>query len=224
MFIPVPQSIEREITDANACNHVRRREASEATAARTTMLPGRSQTVKLSITYSTFVAAAILTMSGCATRPVSPSDMPANLRPAAGQVLFLEAFASGSQVYECNSKAGQPDTFEWIFSAPEAVLMNQAGHPIGKHFGGPTWKSNDGSLVVGRVKANAPSPDASAIPWLLLEARSTVGIGQYSRTTSIVRAKTVGGVAPSTPCAAAMARQLVHVPYTATYYFYESAT
>ena len=173
--------------------------------------------------FSTFVAAMVLTISGCATGPQGPSELPANLRPPEGQVLFLEAFASGSQVYECSSKPGQPGTFEWTFSAPEAVLMNQAGHPIGKHFGGPTWKSNDGSLVVGKVKANAPSPDGSAIAWLLLEMKSKVGIGVFSRTTSIVRAHTVGGLAPSTPCSAAMARQLLHVPYTATYYFYEAA-
>jgi hypothetical protein len=179
--------------------------------------------VKLPIAFSTFVAATILTMSGCATGPVAPIDMPENLRPAAGQVLFFEALASGSQVYECSSKPGQPGAFEWTFFAPEAALVDQSGHSIGRHFGGPTWKSNDGSLVVGRVKANAPSPDASAIPWLLLEMKSTVGIGVFSRTTSIVRAKTVGGVAPSTPCGAAMARQLLRVPYTATYYFYEAA-
>ena len=38
---------------------------------------------------------------------------------------------------------------------------------VGIHYGGPTWESLSGSKVVGAVIDRA-TPDASAIPWLLL--------------------------------------------------------
>ncbi|HTC54514.1 MAG TPA: DUF3455 domain-containing protein [Steroidobacteraceae bacterium] len=167
---------------------------------------------------------ALLAGSGCAsTPPLSAPEVPASLLPPAGEALFLEAHASGVQIYECALKAGQPSTYEWTFRGPEAALVDLSGHSIGKHYAGPTWKSNDGSSVVGEVKAHDPGPKASAIPWLLLTAKATAGSGVFSATTSIQRVQTAGGVAPSDTCGAANAAQLVRVPYTATYYFYRAA-
>jgi len=48
-----------------------------------------------------------------------------------------------------------------------------AGNKIAKHYAGTTWESNDGSKVVGEVKAKDNGPDPNAIPWLLLSAKST---------------------------------------------------
>jgi len=80
------------------------------------------------------------------------------------------------------------------------------------------WESIDGSTVVGKVKARDPDPDGSAIPWLLLTAKSTAGAGDFGATKSIQRVHTRGSVAPSQPCSANNAKQVVRVPYT-TYYF-----
>lgn len=80
------------------------------------------------------------------------------------------------------------------------------------------WESIDGSTVVGEVKARDPDPDGSAIPWLLLTAKSTAGAGDFGATKSIQRVHTRGSVAPSQPCSANNAKQVVRVPYT-TYYF-----
>ena len=110
--------------------------------------------------------------------------------------------------------------FEWTFRAPEAALVDRAGRTVGKHYAGPTWEWTDGSTVVGEVKARDPGPDKSAIPWLLLAAKSTSGSGLFNQTRSIQRVQTAGGIAPLQACTAANARQVVRVPYTASYYFY----
>jgi hypothetical protein len=39
---------------------------------------------------------------------------------------------------------------------------------IGRHYGGPTWQHNDGSLVEEAVVSKQLSPEATSIPWLLL--------------------------------------------------------
>jgi hypothetical protein len=107
--------------------------------------------------------------------------------------------------------------------APEAQLADRRGRAIGRHYAGPAWELQDGSSVVGAVVARDPGPDAGAIPWLLLEAKSTSGTGTLNRTRSIQRVRTVGGVAPGSPCTQALAHTVTRVPYTATYYFYQAA-
>jgi len=172
---------------------------------------------------STILATAALVAASCTTTPtVSAPEVPAGLRPPARQTVFLETLATGVQIYECAPKSDQ-SAFEWAFRAPEAKLMDRAGKTIGQHYGGPTWESNDGSKVVGEVKARDPGPNLSAIPWLLLSAKSTSGNGVFTPTTSIQRVQTTGGLAPSLPCDAGSVKQMARVPYTATYYFYRAA-
>ena len=72
----------------------------------------------------------------------------------------------------------------------------------------------------GAVKARSDAPDAKAIPWLLLSAKSTTGSGVFGRTSSIQRVSTVGGAAPAEGCGAAQAGKVARVAYEATYYFY----
>ncbi|HEY2863896.1 MAG TPA: DUF3455 domain-containing protein [Casimicrobiaceae bacterium] len=167
------------------------------------------------------LSTALLGAGGCTTAPYDTApDVPTNLRPPSGQVLSVVAFATGFQIYECTPKAGQPSSYEWTFRAPEAVLADRSGRPIGKHYAGPTWESSDGSSVKGDVKERAPGPTPSAISWLLLDARANSGTGAFRATKSVQRLQTVGGVAPATACGAGNVRQVTKVPYTATYYFY----
>jgi len=168
---------------------------------------------------------AILMFGGCASNPVlTPPDVPDALRPPAGQVLFLEALASGVQIYECTAKPGADSALEWVFRAPEAALTDRAGRPLGKHYAGPTWEGLDGSTVVAEVRARDAGPDASAIPWLLLSGKSTTRAGTLSVTQSVQRVQTRGGVAPpAASCQAGNRGQTVRVPYAATYYFYRGA-
>jgi hypothetical protein len=160
-------------------------------------------------------------VAGCATSGVGTIPLvPENLRTPATEVLSLETAATGVQIYECNARKDDPARFEWIFKAPEADLFDRAGNKIGKHYAGPTWESNDGSKVVGEVKAKDNGPDPDAIPWLLLSAKSTSGTGVFSQVKSIQRLHTVGGKAPTEACSQAQAGKVARVGYKATYNFY----
>jgi hypothetical protein len=164
------------------------------------------------------VLALVLLAAAADASALSPPAVPEALRPPAGQSLHLEALATGVQIYECSPKG---EGFEWAFKGPEAALADRSGKALGKHYGGPTWESTDGSAVVGEVKAKDPGPDPSAIPWLLLGAKSNKGPGTFAETKSVQRIATKGGAAPSAPCTAAKVKEVARVPYTATYYFYK---
>jgi hypothetical protein len=122
--------------------------------------------------------------------------------------LLLRAIGSGDQVYGCVNGS-------WALKAPDAKLLNQEGSVIGRHFAGPTWQLNDGSLVKGRAVAKQVAPDAAAVPWLLLE--SVGGTGKLGAVRFIRRTGTHGGNAPDGSCSQSATRR---VPYTATYSFY----
>ena len=169
-----------------------------------------------------WVALAAL-LAGCTLPGIETAPkVPEALRVAPNQRLALEADATGVQIYDCKPVRDNPARFEWTLRAPEAQLFDVTGKRIGKHYGGPTWESYDGSKVVGEVKARSDSPDANAIPWLLLSAKSTSGDGVLGQTATIQRADTVGGKAPSDGCGPTLAGNEVRVPYTAKYYFYET--
>ena len=67
--------------------------------------------------------------------------------------------------------------------------------------------------------------DATAIPWLLLSAASTVPGshgGRLAATTYIQRIATTGGLAPAdAECNAGTTGTSAEVPYTADYYFWK---
>jgi len=170
-------------------------------------------------------ACMAILVAACGTAPKSEqvgasAAVPEALRPPANQVLALEAQATGVQIYECTASRDQPGRYEWTFKAPEADLYDETGRKVGKHYAGPTWEALDGSKVVGEVKARDDGPDPKAIPWLLLNAKSTSGKGVLTQIKSIQRLRTVEGKAPSTPCGPSNAQQVARVPYKAAYYFY----
>lgn len=136
--------------------------------------------------------------------------------PGETNKVHFHAYAVGVQIYAWNGSS-------WVFQAPEAVLFADASAngEIGIHYAGPTWESESGSKVMGAAIANVLSPNASAIPWLLIRAVSTEGPGIFARTTYIQRVNTVGGRAPST--AGTTIGQVERVPYTAEYFFYRAA-
>ena len=175
------------------------------------------------VNSATLSVAALLAIAGCASGPVRAPEVPATLRAPVDQTPFLEARATGVQIYECTSRPEAPNAFTWSLQAPEATLADRWGRTIGRHFAGPSWELQDGSRVVGEVEARDPGPDPTAIPWLLLRAKSASGAGALSRTQSIQRVRTVGGAAPSVPCTQNQAHAVVRVPYSAAYYFYRAA-
>jgi hypothetical protein len=154
--------------------------------------------------------------------------VPAALEPPAGTALAQHLHAIGAQVYTCTASGGGDagaTTYAWVLKAPDAKLYDASGTQVASHSAGPTWTSTvDGSAVVGAKIAQADSPLADAIPWLLLRAASTSGSGVFSDVTFVQRVNTVKGKAPATGCDATTAATDDRVDYEADYYFYTGAT
>ncbi|MCW7537912.1 DUF3455 domain-containing protein [Aquabacterium sp. A7-Y] len=162
-------------------------------------------------------------LAACGTPRGQAPAAPDVLLPPAGEQLKSVMPATGVQLYTCSAVKDDPSRWEWAFTGPEAELFDGGGRKIGRHYGGPTWEAEDGSKVVGGVKARHDSNDAGAIPWLLLTGRSSGDSGTFGGVTHIQRLATVGGKAPVGGCDASRQGQVSRVPYKATYYFYAPA-
>jgi hypothetical protein len=125
------------------------------------------------------------------SRAESPcaGELPASLTVPAGNQLAFALAAEGVQIYSC-ARSGA--SYGWEFRAPQARLFEARGREAGMHYAGPTWESGDGSRLVG-AKVAAVTPDAAAIPWLLLRAASHAGSGRMQSVTFVQRMKTWGG-------------------------------
>jgi len=148
----------------------------------------------------------------------SPTD-PSLTLPPPTQHPILTVTGKGVQIYDCRQTDSGP---QWIFKAPDAILYDQSGAPVGTHGAGPMWVSNDGSIVKGSLLQKTDSPELGAIPWLLLKGVSITGSGIMSRVEFIRRSDTHGGIAPTAGCDAQHLTTTTHVPYSATYTFYSA--
>jgi Protein of unknown function (DUF3455) len=150
------------------------------------------------------LAAACMPIDSITQTAKESIDVPPHSR------LLLQAYGSGDQVYDCVNGS-------WALVAPDAELLNHERSVIGRHFAGPTWQLNDGSWVKGKAVAKYVLPDATSMPWLLLE--SVGGTGRLAAVRFIQRTGTHGGSAPDGSCSQST---ILRVPYTATYSFYEA--
>ena len=155
-------------------------------------------------------------------RAPAPAPVPQALAPRGRHTLLESIAARGVQVYECRADGGSPTGSRWVFVAPQADLYDAAGAQVGTHYGGPHWEAADGSRIVGAVEARAEAPQADAIPWLLLSAKSVGPDGRFAKVTTVQRVNTSGGVAPARSCATGALGATERVPYTADYLFYAS--
>jgi Protein of unknown function (DUF3455) len=144
-------------------------------------------------------------------------QVPEALQAPANEQVVVQVHAKGEQIYSCKVDGGVAG---WVLKAPEAQLFDKDGKAFGKHFAGPSWEASDGSRVVGKAAANAPSPDADSIQWLLVKVVSRTGEGVLARVTSIQRINTKGGKAPGSGCDAEHAGREVRVAYSADYLFF----
>ncbi|MGB8552071.1 MAG: DUF3455 domain-containing protein [Pseudolabrys sp.] len=143
-------------------------------------------------------------------------EVPTALNPNKLSIIRVVS-AVGVQVYACTrNPAGVTG---WMLKGPDAQLFDSQNKPIGKHYAGPTWEGLDGGKVVGEMKTSLPAPVDKAVPWLMLDAKSHEGSGDFTRAQAIVRMETTGGTAPSDGCDEARAGQELRVPYTAIYVF-----
>ncbi len=166
-----------------------------------------------------------------------PPRVPPNLQVPAGNKLFLEGDAIGTQDYIClPSGAG----FAFTFFGPQATLFDHDEQII-THFLSPnpfengtprvTWQDSEDTSTVWAVTIAQSSDPAfvrpGAIPWFLLRvvgARAgPTGGDKLSKTTFVQRLNTSGGVAPSTGCTVPTdVGKVALVPYTATYFFFRA--
>ena len=148
--------------------------------------------------------------------------VPAALQVPDGNKVQFHAYAVGVQIYTCKQTGtdavGAP-VYGWVFKAPVATLYDSDGNVVGRHYAGPTWESESGSTVVGARVAGV-TVNATAIPWLLLKAKSSEGPGIFANISYIQRVHTAGGLAPATECDATDVGMEMSVPYTAEYFFY----
>jgi hypothetical protein len=168
--------------------------------------------------------AAVLA-AACASTPAVRPNAPDSLKPPDTETVALTVFAEGTQNYACR-EATPGGGFAWTLTGPEAVLhagSDAMAPAAGTHYAGPTWQATDGSKFIGdaskAVKADAP--DGASIPWLLVPKKSGDASGTFSRFSYVQRLNTSGGKAPASGCDAGHADQVVKIPYSATYCFYQ---
>jgi Protein of unknown function (DUF3455) len=164
-------------------------------------------------------APAAAAPSASEAKPAAP-ETPEAIRVPSPATLALKGNATGAQIYTCAPGKEDKKKFEWSLKAPDATLTDDAGKPLAKHYAGPTWEAPDGSKVIAALKSKVDAPDASAVPWLLLETKSNEGQGVFSNIAWVQRIQTVGGKAPSTGCDKAHSGAETRIDYKATYYFY----
>jgi Protein of unknown function (DUF3455) len=168
-----------------------------------------------------FGCGVALALAACGGgKSVKGVEAPDSLQPPASQLLTRRVAAKGVQIYVCTTRKDDPSQTEWVFKAPEAQLYDESGKKFGSHAAGPTWRSDDGSAVVGEVVNRWNGPDPSAVPWLLLKVKSRSGVGQLTAVDYVQRLHTRGGNAAADGCKPQNTGRELRVAYTADYYFY----
>ena len=163
------------------------------------------------------IAAAVIALAACSADQIVAPEVTVNLgtctnlQAPAGTKQAARVFAKGVQVYRYDGQA-------WVQITPSAVLTaDSAGQStVGIHYSGPTWEGIGGSEVVG-TPAGSCTPNANAIPWLMLTAVSDNQPGVFQSVSFIQRVNTTGGKAPTS---AGSVGEVRSVPYTAEYFFY----
>jgi hypothetical protein len=165
---------------------------------------------------------------------VTPPLVPPTLQVPTGNKAFREGAAIGTQDYICLlSSSG----FVWTFFGPQATLFNKRDEQIITHFLSPnpfengaprvTWQDSEDTSKIWGLAIASVTAQPDAIPWLLVQVVGAedgpTGGDELSETTFVQRLNTVGGVAPSTGCAASGGvGKMALVPYSADYYYYKA--
>jgi hypothetical protein len=146
------------------------------------------------------------------TAPLQATELPDAIA-APGETLVTTAYAVGTQVYQCEfDTAGN---LIWQFREPIAALF-VSGKTVGRHYAGPTWGADHGSVVMER-SSGAPASTAD-IPILNLEVTRR-GVARSASIVSTIR-RLPGGVAVG-ECSA---HHPVGRAYTADYAFYRKSS
>ena len=145
--------------------------------------------------------------------PAATAELPDAIA-APGEVLIATVHAQGTQVCEC--KADAAGKFTWHFREPIATLLVD-GQTVGRHYAGPIWEMDDGSLRAPTSRDRAPGASTRDIPLLKLSTDLRPRNGQFAGVTTIQRLNMRGGVADAN---CEQRGTFLSVPYTADYAFY----
>ena len=155
-----------------------------------------------------------------------PANLPEGLALPGSVVLKLRDHAIGAQVYACvgSGGTGSATTYAWTPGAPDATLYDASFAPVGTYgmaASGPSWTSNDGSVLVAKEIMTAPAPQPDALPWVMLKEFAASGSGVFTDVAIVLRLNTAGGQPPASGCDATTAQTQARVPFSADYYFYK---
>ncbi len=168
---------------------------------------------------------AVGLIAACASAPVlTRPAVPAAIEAPEKATVAQRWYAKGTQNYTCTAKPDGSGA-EWKLTGPDAKLYaspDEGAAQVGVHGAGPSWDAKDGTRFVGNGAAakKVASPDASAIPWLLVPKKEGDVSGTLGGVEFVQRIDTVGGQAPATGCDASSVGATVKVSYSATYVFY----
>ncbi|MHC6226210.1 DUF3455 domain-containing protein [Pseudomonas sp. X10] len=109
-----------------------------------------------------YCALTLLMLAGSVRVAVANEAFP----PVPGATELLSVQAHGVQIYEC--RVDDAGKLAWAFREPLATLILD-GRTVGRHFAGPSWQMTDGTLVTGKVVAQAPGANEQDIAQLRLE-------------------------------------------------------
>ncbi|WP_169805994.1 DUF3455 domain-containing protein [Azohydromonas lata] len=165
------------------------------------------------------VSAALLAAVAVARAAVDNAALPTALRVPPGHELRLWSLGKGEVRYACRRQAGAGGGYAWVAGESAGRLYDLYLREIGWSYGGPTWKSVDGSKVVGLPLAAAPAGEGH-LPLQLLRAAGTSGQGTMQGVSYIQRLNTRGGAAPHQPCDARRVGREMAVGYQAEFVFY----
>lgn len=173
----------------------------------------------MSSTFSRLVASGLAVACVGAGAAVDNAALPTAVQVPPGHALRLWSLGKGEIRYACRARTGIGGGYAWVSGASAARLYDVYLREIGWAFDGPTWKSVDGSKVIGRALAAVPV-GAGHLPLQLLRAAGASGQGTMSGVSYIQRLNTRGGGAPSEACDASRVGHEQRVGYEADYVFY----
>lgn len=83
----------------------------------------------------------ILLLSANAGAQIASPHVPEKLKVPATETVLLKAIGKGTQIYVCRVTSGDQSQFTWVLDRPEAVLLDNRGAAIGRHYQGPVWEA-----------------------------------------------------------------------------------
>ena len=89
--------------------------------------------------------------------------------PSVALLKAMEFTGRGTQIYSCQEVGS---AYSWVLNGPDAHMYDAEGKAVARHFFGPSWQANDGSLIKGVLLVASASPLAGKdnVPWLVLSA------------------------------------------------------